>query len=767
MNERVLLVSIDGVAARSIDARRTPNLCRLARAGGGCFHATTVDPPITVPAHASMLRGVSPSVHGAYENDHVDFDRAPPSILEVAREGGQTTAMATNWLPLDRIVEAGAVRDRRLIHGGYAEGDDDLIVDQATSLLRDATAELVFVYFCGPDLAGHKHGWDSDAYNDAVSRADGRVGELMAAANDDVAIVVTTDHGGNGVRHAELDNETMKTFVVARSRRIPPASCWTDASILDIAPTIAELLGLHAPPSWEGSSLVGRAVPVVDWIMSALAAMADHHYGEDLDMLSHSLQTAARARADGADAALILAGLLHDVGHTLGPVTEWGYPEHDNAGALALQPWFAAEIVEPVRLHVAAKRFLVAVDPAYVDALSRASVESLRQQGGPFSPGEVSAFEERPGALDAMALRRWDDGGKVAGLDVAPLESYREMVESALSGNEPVGAHWARDSCRCPDCRDPQNGQRLFDAEEIDGWSVVSTSRNGDRVSVVLARGEERHTCLIDEPVGIGRAVIPWGTGHPRRHVAAPGAPLDGFLADLSNHGISLAVDIGSKPETVLRFAERIGFVRHTNYGALFDVVTEPDPINLAYTPKGLPLHTDNPYRDPVPTVQLLHCLRAASQGGASRFCDGFAVAEELRMEEPGDFEVLTTTLVTFRFSSDDTDLRAEVPLILLDSRGRVVRVTVNNRSMEPLPPGPGADRFYEAYVRFAARLAEPAHSIELTLAAGELVAFDNRRVLHGRSGFSADPDRHLQGCYVDIDAVHSSVIVAGRAERP
>jgi len=225
----------------------------------------------------------------------------------------------------------------------------------------------------------------------------------------------------------------------------------------------------------------------------------------------------------------------------------------------------------------------------------------------------------------------------------------------------------------------------------------------------------------------------------------------------LAEFGIAIATDVATEPGEILRFARRIGFVRDTNYGTLFDVVAEPDPINLAYTPVGLPLHTDNPYRRPCPTVQLLHCLSSTAEGGASQFADGFRAAEVLRAQRPDDFAVLTNTLVDFRFHDANVDLRARRPIIQLDADGVVSAVSINNRSMEAptLSPVRWAE-FYRSYASFAEVLASPESVIELTLNAGELVGFDNRRVLHGRGAFAVTAHRHLQGCYIDMDAVQS-----------
>jgi gamma-butyrobetaine dioxygenase len=510
---------------------------------------------------------------------------------------------------------------------------------------------------------------------------------------------------------------------------------------------------------------------VADHLLDLVASMAEHSYGERVDMLQHSVQTAACARAAGAGDELVLAGLLHDVGHVLGEAGAWGLPDHAEVGARYLERWLPAAVVEPIRLHVAAKRCLVATDPSYLGQLSAASIESLREQGGAFDADQVAAFVARPHATAALALRRFDDDGKATGLDVQPLEHYRGVLADAIreqiggrSGADPISASWARDACRCDACRHPGNGQHLIDVTDLAGWRVESVDRRPDLLVVVLVRDADgaRHRCLI--PVGGTTPAVPttrWHSSHggyvtARLADARSEESVAAFVRDLAEYGIAIIGGLATEPGTVLDFVARVGFARVTNYGALFDVRPDPHPTNLAFTAVGLPLHTDNPYRDPVPTVQFLHCLRASAGGGASLFSDGFNAAEILRAEHPDDFAVLTTTPVDFRFEDGTVDLRATTPLIQLDSERRVVRVTVNHRSMEPVDASRDPDRFYAAYARLAAILADPANTIELTLRPGELVGFDNRRVLHGRRGYDADPDRHLQGCYLDIDAIRS-----------
>ncbi|HLJ19918.1 MAG TPA: HD domain-containing protein [Stellaceae bacterium] len=169
---------------------------------------------------------------------------------------------------------------------------------------------------------------------------------------------------------------------------------------------------------------------VFDEIASLFAAYGGETYGEGVTITQHSLQTAALARAEGADETLCLAALLHDVGHFLGERDDrFGYHKHDRSGGEWLAARFPAAVSEPVRLHVAAKRYLCASEPAYFAVLSEASRHSLGKQGGPMTAAESAAFAERMFAGDAVRLRRWDDRGKVAGIEVPSLETYRSAIE--------------------------------------------------------------------------------------------------------------------------------------------------------------------------------------------------------------------------------------------------------------------------------------------------------------------------------------------------
>jgi alpha-ketoglutarate-dependent taurine dioxygenase len=171
-----------------------------------------------------------------------------------------------------------------------------------------------------------------------------------------------------------------------------------------------------------------------------------------------------------------------------------------------------------------------------------------------------------------------------------------------------------------------------------------------------------------------------------------------------------------------------------------------------------LGLHTDNPYREPVPGFQALHALVTSPDGGESLFADGFALAEQLRAQCPHDFEVLASTPVPFHYVSADADLYAERPLIQLRCDGEIGAVHYNNRSIAPFPSTDRrAESFYSSYRAFAQLLRDEGFQMRFRLRDGDLVVFDNQRILHGRTAFtSAKHPRHLRGCYLTRDSVFS-----------
>ena len=221
-------------------------------------------------------------------------------------------------------------------------------------------------------------------------------------------------------------------------------------------------------------------------------------------------------------------------------------------------------------------------------------------------------------------------------------------------------------------------------------------------------------------------------------------------------------------------FISHFGTIRPTNYGDIFDVQVKPGPANLADTALALAPHTDNPYRIEPPDLQVLHCLQSAANGGASRLVDGLVVAEHLRAQQPSAFALLCQVPVRFGWSDGETKLAASGPIIALGHNGQVERLRYNPRSFDRILVQDIDKRsaWRKALALFADCLEDQRFAVDFKLGAGDMLVMDNRRVLHGRAGFSAFSDlaeaRHLQGAYVDADGLYSALyrLTEAKADR-
>jgi phosphonate degradation associated HDIG domain protein len=177
---------------------------------------------------------------------------------------------------------------------------------------------------------------------------------------------------------------------------------------------------------------------VVGQILALFAQSGDSAYlGEAVSQTEHALQTAHLAERDGSPSTLIAAALLHDIGHLLHDGRDGA---HEAVGAQWLGRHYGPAVTRPLELHVAAKRYLCAVDVHYLARLSPASQESLTAQGGPFTEAEAHAFEQLPLAAASVKLRRWDDEAKIVGRAVPPLAHYITHLEQARHDAPPVEA---------------------------------------------------------------------------------------------------------------------------------------------------------------------------------------------------------------------------------------------------------------------------------------------------------------------------------------
>ena len=332
---------------------------------------------------------------------------------------------------------------------------------------------------------------------------------------------------------------------------------------------------------------------------------------------------------------------------------------------------------------------------------------------------------------------------------------------------------WLRERCLDPQTFDLRTGQRLMDPSDLDpnlALTAVSEPEPG-HIRVRFSDGHEAdfeaRDILAEAALGPGEHDIPaprlWDgslTSLPRAEWAPrpADAELAGWVTDFLEYGFLILSRVPTVPHTVLQVATQFGFTRETNFGALFEVRSVPAAIDLAYTSLPLDPHTDNPYRVPVPGVQLLHCIANETTGGLSTLVDGFAAAETLRVRDDAAFRLLASTSVRFRWRDDMTEHVASAPLIQVDASGHLQEIHFSPRlDFVPLGPPQSLAEYYRARRAFDHLLRSPEFEIRFKLDPGELLIMDNRRLLHGRTGF--DPGeglRHLQGCYIDIDGPRS-----------
>ena len=338
-----------------------------------------------------------------------------------------------------------------------------------------------------------------------------------------------------------------------------------------------------------------------------------------------------------------------------------------------------------------------------------------------------------------------------------------------------------RDRCDCATCSHP-SGQRLLDpaALPVDLAATVVDS-DDDRFTVRWQPEDHLSTYSLQAliaPAATAPSPCLWDAGAAAQlpvadHAAVVTPDRAGqeallqWLQGVATMGCGVLTGVPVVDGEVARVAELFGFVRHTNYGRWFDVRTQLDPTNLANTSLGLPPHTDNPYRDPVPTMQLLHCHQSSAAGGANVLVDGWRIAAALRAADPEGFAQLCTRAVTFAYQDETAALSTAAPLIELTPDGEVRAVRSNHRSLQQLPlPATAVEAedlavWYRAYTHFARLVADPAFHLHVQLQPSDLFIVDNRRVLHGRTAYDAGGgSRHLQGCYADIDGLHSTIRV-------
>ncbi len=343
-------------------------------------------------------------------------------------------------------------------------------------------------------------------------------------------------------------------------------------------------------------------------------------------------------------------------------------------------------------------------------------------------------------------------------------------------------AIWLRDNALDAETRWPGNGQRLITLDDIPRDTRIKGAEGGGAELAVTFAPEGKtvrfpgawlRTNAYDRkarrsPGWIAPRIETWDGGLGANlpdgdfRAMAPGSTeLHDWLAAVRRYGFAKLSGGPVESGALLKVAALFGYVRETNYGEWFEVRTEVNPTNLAYTGLGLQAHTDNPYRDPVPTLQILYCLENSAEGGDSMLVDGFRAVERLRDEDPRALALLSGHCARFEYSgSAGVRLTSRRPMIELAPDGELIGVRFNNRSAAPITDVPYEDMadYYAAYRRFGEIIDDPVMAVGFKLEPGESFIVDNTRVLHARKGYCGTGSRWLQGCYADKDGLLSTL---------
>ena len=361
-------------------------------------------------------------------------------------------------------------------------------------------------------------------------------------------------------------------------------------------------------------------------------------------------------------------------------------------------------------------------------------------------------------------------------LRIAGTASQTQVVLCDGPNDTPLPALWLRSRSPDPSQRDAVTGQRLMNPHLLrEDLTITEARLDRSRLHLAFNDGfagwfdvaELLASTVLTEACP---APIPWKSDlQPLPIYQWPELSQDEVLHralhDFITLGFILVHGTPTQPDSILKIASRFGFVRDTNFGAFFEVYSRPDSNDLAYRPVALGPHTDNPYRTPVPGIQLLQCLQNETSGGLSMLVDSLAAVAQLKAEDPHGFDLLARVPLRFEFRDPDTCLVAVKPMIELDGSGEMIGVHYSPKLDDiPLMSEDDTRRYQRARKRFASLLVDPRYELRFRLDPGQMMMFDNNRVLHGRTAFDpSEGHRQLQGCYIDRDGPRSRYRVLER----
>lgn len=347
---------------------------------------------------------------------------------------------------------------------------------------------------------------------------------------------------------------------------------------------------------------------------------------------------------------------------------------------------------------------------------------------------------------------------------------------------------WLRDNCRCSACYHAVAEERILESASVDldiRAQSVSVDAKAETVNISWESADKHESAFpfsflakyspgLRTPAPAKYEETLWSVADMEKNLPTlPRLPFSQIIESeqgvlewlelLNKYGFTILEDVPHGRKRVEQVGRRISVIRNSFWGeSSWDVKDQPDPTSLSLTGGALFPHTDLCFSDSQPGVQFLHCLEFSAEklvGGESTIVDGYYIAEKIRHENPEAFRVLTTVNVSHVFSSEKHYFRFDGPVISLHPDGRVKELRYNQALIAPFEAAEGASALdeqralYRALRVFANETRSLENLLHWRLKQGELLVFNNRRMLHGRSGYNAiNTRRHLEGCYLDYE---------------
>lgn len=257
MNNKVILISVDGMRPDGFLACGNPYINELMKKAYYTLNGKTVLPSVTLPCHMSLFHSVTPQRHGITTNLYLPVARPVNGLFEQLKNAGKTCAMFYGWEPLRDVARPESLKFAEYVHSYSTESVDTALTDSALARIERSKPDFVFLYMVDTDeKGGHDNGWMTAEYLNRISIAVDNIKRVIEACGDEYTVIVTADHGGHDRTHGTdmIEDTTIPMFYIGK--QFEAGKRFSGGSILDIAPTIAKIMDVMPAVEWEGAPAI-------------------------------------------------------------------------------------------------------------------------------------------------------------------------------------------------------------------------------------------------------------------------------------------------------------------------------------------------------------------------------------------------------------------------------------------------------------------------------------------------------------------------------